>query len=359
MDTTEQKIEKAVLAYVSLDNREDIDFTMNELKGLCDTAGLRVVGKLVQKAKIITPATYIGSGKLEELCQLVHELDADLVVFNNELSGSQLNNISDEVGAKVIDRTTLILDIFAGRAKTSEGKLQVELAQLKYNLPRISGIVGTSGRFGSGGVGMRGPGEKKVELDKRVIEKDILKLEREIQNLKEKRGLRRKQRNTNAVKSVAIVGYTNAGKSTLLNVLSKADIYADDKLFATLDTTTRKLWLGPKKEFVITDTVGFIDKLPHAFVDAFASTLEEAREADLILHVIDSCDPYIETHREVVKNVLKQIGIESTPILTVYNKIDKLSSPLCLKENEIMISAKQNINIDLMKSMIELILWNE
>ncbi len=353
--------QNAILVHATISKNEDMNFSLQELERLCETANLTVSDILTQNVKEITPATFIGSGKIEELKELVKKNSADIVIFNNELSGSQIKNISDLVGVKVIDRTMLILDIFAMRATSNEGKLQVALAQYKYTLPRLSGIAGSSGRFGSGGVGMRGPGETKLELDRRVIQNNITRLEKQIKELKENRNLRRSERTKNQIKEVAIVGYTNAGKSTLLNTISKAGIYADDKLFATLETTTRKLWLDVGKEIIITDTVGFIDKLPHAFVDAFASTLEEAKRADLILVVVDSTDKNREKQIEVVEQVLSEIDANSTKKLYIYNKIDKISDQdeIPSGENIVKISAKRNIGLDTLKQKILSLLWED
>ena len=325
------------------------------------------MAKLFQKAKEITPATYIGTGKAEELKELVMSTGANIAICDNELSGSQVNNLSEILGVKVIDRTTLILDIFAKHATTNEGKLQVELAMLKYYLPRLSGIAGTSGRFGSGGVGMRGPGETKLELDKRKIRDQILKLEKEIEKIKQERDLRRKNRTNTGIKKVAIVGYTNAGKSTLMNVITKANIYADDKLFATLDTTTRQLWLAPKCEIVLTDTVGFINKLPHSFVDAFSATLEEVTYSDLILHVIDLTDKHLDIHKEVVLNELKNLNAIDIPRITIYNKTDiltteekiRLRNSGLIEPDAIFISAKNNENTEILKNAILEKLFNK
>ena len=361
----ENKKEKeiAVLFGMSLRDADDGYVSLKELERLAETAGVSVVGKLFQKAKEVTPATYIGSGKVLELKELVEKTGANLAICDNELSGSQINNISEEIGVKVVDRTTLILDIFAKRALSNEGKLQVELAMLKYYLPRLSGISGTSGRFGSGGVGMRGPGETKLELDKRKIRDQILKLESQIKKFKSERELRRKNRNTSNVKNVAIVGYTNAGKSTLMNLITKAGIYADDKLFATLDTTTRLLWLAPGKQIVLTDTVGFINKLPKAFEPAFASTLEEVLTSDLILHVVDVTDKHREMHEEVVREELEKIGAGHIPVLKIYNKADVLTTPerqeilKTFNENTILVSAKKNENVDALKEKLIENLW--
>lgn len=360
LQKTDKLKEKAVLFGLSLSQKDDGYFSMKELERLSETANVEVLAKLFQKAKEITPATYIGTGKAEELKELVMSTGANIAICDNELSGSQVNNLSEILGVKVIDRTTLILDIFAKHATTNEGKLQVELAMLKYYLPRLSGIAGTSGRFGSGGVGMRGPGETKLELDKRKIRDQILKLEKEIEKIKQERDLRRKNRTNTGIKKVAIVGYTNAGKSTLMNVITKANIYADDKLFATLDTTTRQLWLAPKCEIVLTDTVGFINKLPHSFVDAFSATLEEVTYSDLILHVIDLTDKHLDIHKEVVLNELKNLNAINIPRITIYNKTDiltteekiRLRNSGLIEPDAIFISAKNNENIEILKNAI-------
>lgn len=364
---TEKIKEKAVLFGLSLSQKDDGYFSIKELERLAETADVEVLAKLFQKAKEITPATYIGTGKAEELKQLVESTGANLAICDNELSGSQVNNLTEILGVKVIDRTTLILDIFAKHATTNEGKLQVELAMLKYYLPRLSGIAGTSGRFGSGGVGMRGPGETKLELDKRKIRDQILKLEKEIDKIKQERDLRRKNRSNTGVKKVSIVGYTNAGKSTLMNVITKANIYADDKLFATLDTTTRQLWLAPKCEIVLTDTVGFINKLPHSFVDAFSATLEEVTYSDLILHVIDVTDKHLDVHKEVVLNELKELNAYDIPRITIYNKVDILTTEEkirmrnsgLIEPDAIFVSAKHNENTELIKNAILEKLFNK
>lgn len=367
LQKTDKLKEKAVLFGLSLSQKDDGYFSMKELERLSETANVEVLAKLFQKAKEITPATYIGTGKAEELKELVMSTGANIAICDNELSGSQVNNLSDILGVKVIDRTTLILDIFAKHATTNEGKLQVELAMLKYYLPRLSGIAGTSGRFGSGGVGMRGPGETKLELDKRKIRDQILKLEKEIEKIKQERDLRRKNRTNTGIKKVAIVGYTNAGKSTLMNVITKANIYADDKLFATLDTTTRQLWLAPKCEIVLTDTVGFINKLPHSFVDAFSATLEEVTYSDLILHVIDLTDKHLDIHKEVVLNELKNLNAIDIPRITIYNKTDiltteekiRLRNSGLIEPDAIFISAKNNENTEILKNAILEKLFNK
>lgn len=352
-DTSKQK-EKAVIVGVAFNkNQYNFEPALEELASLCFTAGLEVVGSATQNIKEVNASTLLGSGKVEEIKLIVSELNANVVVVDCELTGSQLNNIADIVGVKVIDRSMLILDIFAGRATTNEGRLQVKLAQLKYSLPRISGISNSSGRFGSAGVGMRGPGETKLELDKRTIRENIAKLEKEIVKIKENRLIQKSSRKRNQVKQVAIVGYTNAGKSTLMNTITKADIYADNLLFATLDTTTRNLWLDNNQQIVLIDTVGFIDKLPHAFIQAFNATLEETADADLLLHVIDVSDPNYKEHIQVVEDVLKEIRADKIPTIKVFNKIDRLDKPFEVLPDTVLISAKNNNGIDILKEKIK------
>lgn len=347
---TKKEIENAYLVGVIFSNKEDVEVCLKELKSLSETAGLNVVGQNYQLIRQVTPATLIGSGKLEEIKNELETLNVNVVVFDYELTGSQARNLSDYLNVKVIDRITLILDIFAQRAISNEGKLQVELAQLKYNLPRLAGISGTSGRFGGAGVGMRGPGETKLELNKRVAQGNILKLEKEIEKIKQNRQIQRKARFDNQMFKVAIVGYTNAGKSTLLNLITKSSIYADDKLFATLDTTSRVVWLSEGKKILLTDTVGFISKLPHDLVDAFSSTLEEAKDADLILHVIDISNKHYRNQVDVVNEVLVNLGV-NCPIIKVYNKCDKTDDRA--EQDGVYISAKQKIGIEQLKEKIQ------
>ncbi len=356
-ETKEEK-ERAIIVGVCLDKTKyNVDYALGELASLCVTAKLDVVGSTFQVIKETNPAFLLGSGKVEEIKSMVSELKADVVVVDCELSGSQIKNISNIVGVKVIDRSMLILDIFAGRATTNEGRLQVKLAQLKYTMPRLASISNTSGRFGSAGVGMRGPGETKLETDRRAVREEILKLEREINKLKENRQIQKSKRKKSGIKHVAIVGYTNAGKSTLMNTITKAGIYADNLLFATLDTTSRNLFLEQGKEIVLTDTVGFINRLPHAFIQAFNATLEETNEADLLLHVVDISDPNHREQIETVNNVLKEIGADNIPKILVYNKIDKVNKPFEIPFDTVIISAKKNTGIEDLKQKIKIELF--
>lgn len=352
--------QRAILAKVAIKQKGNIEGDLDELEGLATTAHIEVVGR-VSQFRVKPDGTYlIGSGKIDELRDLIQLTEANLIIFDNELTGSKSSNISNALGVKVIDRSMLILDIFAGRARTNEGKLQVELAQLKYSLPRLGALVESSGRYG-GGVGMRGPGETKLELNRRIIEQNIVKKSEELEKLKKHRALNRKSRRENSKPTVSIVGYTNSGKSTLLNNLAKTDVYVKDELFATLDTTTRNVWLSYGKEVLCTDTVGFINNLPHEFVEAFASTLEESVFADLILHVVDSSNIDYLKHIEVTNSVLKNLGCTS-PVIMVFNKVDKLSSESLadLKEkhkNSIFISAKNNTGIAELKETIEKLMF--
>jgi len=310
--------ERAILVGLEKDGAYD---TLEELKELALTAGANVVGRFSQRRGSIDNATYIGSGKAEELSLKGSELEADLFIFDDELSAIQARNLEGILGARVIDRTALILDIFAQRATSREGKLQVELAQQKYRLPRLLGQGSVLSRLG-GGIGTRGPGEKKLEIDRRRIRRRIYELEQELSEIEKQRGLRRSRRRGNALPLVALVGYTNAGKSTLLNALTNAGVTAEDKLFATLDPVVRQGELGDGARILLSDTVGFINKLPHHLVEAFRSTLEEAAGADLILHVIDRSSSYYESQMQVVEEVLSSLGAGDIPRIEVYNKAD-------------------------------------
>lgn len=349
--STQKQKEKAFLFGIIFRSDEDLEEQLSELQNLSSTAGLEVVGTDYQLIREINPATFIGSGKVENLKQKILEAQADVLVVNHELTGSQIKNLTNELNIKVIDRICLILDIFAQRATTNEGKLQVALAQAKYMLPRLSSISGTSGRFGSGGVGTRGPGETKLETDRRKLENNILILERQLKELEKQRSVKNKSRVFSNKTLVAIAGYTNAGKSTLLNLISKANIYADDKLFATLETTSRSVWLAPGYEIILTDTVGFISQLPHSLIHAFASTLDEVKIADIILHVVDVSNKHRDTQMEVVNKILADLA-PNTPVITVYNKCDKIHVLPKMDEYSVLVSAKENRGIDQLKQKI-------
>lgn len=315
--------ERVILVGVS-DGREDSIFeSLDELEELVSTAGAVSVGKLIQNREKLHPGTYIGKGKIEELKEYIRTLEATGIVCDDELSPAQLKNLEEALNIKVMDRTLIILDIFAGRALTREGKIQVELAQLKYRQARLVGLRSSLSRLG-GGIGTRGPGEKKLEIDRRLINDRIAKLKRDVDDLAMHRELAREKRSLNPIPIIAIVGYTNAGKSTLLNSFTNASVLEEDKLFATLDPTTRNYKLPSGQEVLLTDTVGFIRKLPHHLIDAFRSTLEEAKYADIILHVIDSSNPQYESHIDIVYETLKKLGVNDKKIITFFNKQDKL-----------------------------------
>ena len=320
---------KAILVGVSLG--EDISYSLEELEGLAEAAGIETLGVMTQNAEKINAATYIGKGKLDELAELVHNMEADLVVFNDELSGMQLRNIEDACGCRVIDRTILILDIFADRATSMEGKLQVELAQLQYRMPRLLGFGKALSRLG-GGIGTRGPGEKKLETDRRHIQRRMDEIKKEIAEVKANRSVQRSKRQKSGLPVAALVGYTNAGKSFIMNRLLAASdkvekqVFEKDMLFATLDTAQRLITLDDRCSFLLIDTVGFVSKLPHALVDAFKATLEEVTEADLLLHVVDASFEGSDFQQSVTREVLKSLGADGKPSLTVYNKIDLMDA---------------------------------
>ncbi len=334
-----------------------VEDSLEELKQLADTAGAQVVAKFLQKRPKPDPAFFIGRGKVQELALYVQQENIDLCIFDDELTPAQQRNIEQAMGIRVLDRTALILDIFAQRAHTNEGKLQVELAQLQYTLPRIMGKGLSLSRLG-GGIGTRGPGETKLEVDRRRIRDRIAYIKECIGKVKSVRNLHRAGRAKASVPTVSLVGYTNAGKSTLLNVLTNSDIYAKDQLFATLDPTTRQLDLPDKQQAILTDTVGFIQRLPHQLVAAFQSTLEEVVESDVLLHVIDVSHELYKEQSNAVYKVLEQIGAKDKTIITVYNKIDKLPEDSALperlakEENSICISAKKNLNLDKLLALI-------
>ena len=347
--------ERVILVAVQLPDRPDAGPLLRELGELAETAGGEVVGTLVQPKDRIDPGTYLGSGKIEELRELVYETNADTVITDDELSPAQQKNLERALDVKVLDRTGVILDIFAAHARTSEGKLQVELAQLRYNLSRLSGQGTALSRLG-GGIGTRGPGEKKLEQDRRAVRNRIGQLRRELEDVVTHRELNRKERQKKGIPVAAIVGYTNAGKSTLLNTLTDAGILAEDKLFATLDTTTRQLEMPGKQQILLTDTVGFIRKLPTELIRAFRSTLEEAAYADYLIHVVDASDPEWETYRKTVYETLDLLEIREKPVLTVFNKMDLVEGETHFLDDRaekiVKISAKKGQGLDLLQEAL-------
>ena len=362
MHETDVKIEKAILAGVhigSLDKLSDTtDESMAELESLAETAGLEVVAHVVQNRHAPDNGTYFGEGKLDEVAAAAKELGADIIIFDDELSPVQVRNISDTLDVRVLDRTTLILDIFASRAQTKEGKIQVELAQLKYLLPRITGMGKALSRLGAG-IGTRGPGETKLETDRRHIRKRISSLNAEIKEIKRQRDLLRTRRKKDGHTVVALVGYTNAGKSSLLNLLTGADALAEDKLFATLDPTLRGLTLSDNRQLMLVDTVGFIRKLPHHLIQAFKSTLEEAALADILIHVVDVSNPEYHNHVEVVNMILAEIDAMGKPTIAAFNKVDLLEDNAAVPKsvsgaiNTVAISIKDNMGIDKLVELLE------
>lgn len=351
-----EQLERVVLAGVQTYDSEDTAESLLELEELTRTAGAVTVGSVMQSRESVHPATYLGKGKLEELKEMIYNLDATGVICDDELTPAQLNNLERELECKVMDRTMVILDIFAGRARTSEGKIQVELAQLKYRAARLVGMRASLSRLG-GGIGTRGPGEKKLEMDRRLIHQRIGQLKEQLEEVQRHRTLIRTQREKSRTKVAAIVGYTNAGKSTLLNALTGAGVLEEDQLFATLDPTTRVLDLPGKQQILLTDTVGFIRKLPHHLIEAFKSTLEEAKYADIILHVVDASNSRKETHMHVVYDTLKQLGVENKKVITLFNKQD-----LCLDKEQLRdfqadhvlnISARTGEGLEEVKEILE------
>lgn len=346
-------IETALLAAVDI-GEYDTENSLDELEELAKSAGAQVVGKVIQKKDHPDPATLFGSGRIQEIAEFVKANEVSLVIVDQELSPAQQKNIERQVDAAIIDRTTLILDIFAQRAKTSEGRLQVELAQLKYRLPRLTGQGTSLSRLG-GGIGTRGPGESKLESDKRHIRRRIHALEEQLAELEKRRGLLRKRRKKDDVITVAIVGYTNVGKSTLLNTLTDAGVLAQDMLFATLDPTSRALLLPDGRKVMLVDTVGLVSRLPHHLVEAFKSTLEEAANSDLILNVCDVSSPEFDRQLEITTLLLKDLGAETVPVLTVLNKCDRLvMPPLSLDKKTAAISAKTGEGLDKLLEKISL-----
>lgn len=352
----QEELEKVILVGVSTGDNDDTRQSLDELGDLVKTAGAEVVGKVIQNREAMHPGTYVGKGKIEEIKELLWELDATGIVCDDELSPAQMNNLTEMLETKVMDRTLVILDIFAGRASTSEGKIQVELAQLRYRQSQLTGAGRALSRLG-GGIGTRGPGEKKLEMDRRLIRDRISQLNRELKDVKRHRELTREQRMRNKVPVVAIVGYTNAGKSTLLNTLTNAGVLEEDQLFATLDPTTRNLKLPSGQEILLTDTVGFIRKLPHHLIDAFRSTLEEAKYADIILHVVDASNPQMDEQMFVVYETLQRLGVMNKPVITAFNKMDRVGESILVRDFQadkiVQISAKTGENLETLFEAIE------
>lgn len=351
--------ERVILTAVSVADGDDTESSLDELEELVKTAGGVVAGRLIQNREKIHPGTYLGKGKIDELRELIWETDATGIVCDDELSPAQLKNLEDALETKVMDRTMVILDIFSRHATTREGKLQVELAQLKYRAVRLVGLRNSLSRLG-GGIGTRGPGETKLEIDRRRIHDRISQLKSELEQVQRHREISRQQRERSHTLRAAIVGYTNAGKSTLLNRLTNAGILAEDKLFATLDPTTRNFRLPDGQEILLTDTVGFIRKLPHHLVEAFKSTLEEAKYCDLILHVVDSSNPQMDVQMYVVYDTLKQLGVEDKEYITLFNKIDRVEGNPVLRDlqadHQLKISAKTGEGLDQLTELLESIL---
>ena len=358
----EQETERVILVGVSQQDGDDAEDSVAELAELVETAGAVVVGTLIQKRENIHPGTYVGTGKVFELEELIEETGATGIVCDDELSPAQLKNLEEALKTKVMDRTLIILDIFAARASTSEGKIQVELAQLKYRLSRLSGLGRSLSRLG-GGIGTRGPGEKKLEMDRRLINSRVAQLNQELKEVQRHREVNRQQRKRSGIPVVAVVGYTNAGKSTLLNHLTNAEVLEEDKLFATLDPTTRILELTNNQKVLMTDTVGFIRKLPHHLIDAFRSTLEEAKYADIILHVVDASNPQMDKQMYIVYDTLRNLEVEGKKIITAFNKTDRIGQPEPLHdfraERTVHISAKYGDGLEDLKNILEEILREE
>ena len=354
--------ERVILVGVSTGDHDDTEQSLDELGDLVKTAGAVPVGKVIQNREAMHPGTYVGKGKIEEIKELLWELDATGIVCDDELSPAQMNNLTELLETKVMDRTLVILDIFAGRASTSEGKIQVELAQLRYRQSQLTGAGKALSRLG-GGIGTRGPGEKKLEIDRRLIKDRIAQLNRELKDVKRHRELTREQRKRNHVPVVAIVGYTNAGKSTLLNTLTDAGILEEDQLFATLDPTTRNLKLPSGQEILLTDTVGFIRKLPHHLIEAFRSTLEEAKYADIILHVVDASNPQMDEQMFVVDETLQRLEVMNKPVITAFNKMDRVGEAITVRDFQadkiVQISAKSGENLEQLFTAVEEILREE
>lgn len=355
----EQIDERVILVGIDTGNEDAANRSLDELSELAKTAKAAVVGRLIQPRESAHPGTYIGKGKLTELKDLIWETDATGIICDDELTSAQLGNLEEELSCKIIDRTLLILDIFAARAVSGEGKIQVELAQLRYRASRLAGLGRSLSRLG-GGIGTRGPGEKKLEMDRRLIRERISRLKKELKDVEKHRELIRTQRKQSGLKVAALVGYTSAGKSSIENVLTNAGILEDAMLFSTLDTTTRSLVLDNTQEILVTDTVGFIRKLPHHLVEAFKSTLEEAKYADIIIHVVDASNPQMDEQMHVVYDTLRQLGAADRPVITLFNKQDKLESEGSYRdfqaEYSIPASAKTGEGLaELKKALLEIV----
>ena len=355
MEYIEEIQEQVILVGVQLDENDNVKESLDELEELADTAGAQTVGKIIQNRETVHPGTYIGKGKIEEVRALMLATDATGIICDDELSPAQMNNLEHELECKVMDRTLLILDIFAARAVSGEGKIQVELAQLRYRASRLSGLGRSLSRLG-GGIGTRGPGEKKLEMDRRLIRERISRLKKELADVERHRELLRSQRNQSGMKVAALVGYTSAGKSSIENALTNAGILEDAMLFSTLDTTTRALQLDGTQEILLTDTVGFIRKLPHHLIEAFKSTLEEAKYADIIIHVVDVSNPRMDEQMYVVYDTLRQMGAEGKPVITLFNKQDRLEKEESHKDFQadysIATSAKTGQGLDKLKAAL-------
>lgn len=361
MYNTDNETERVILIGVQLED-DDTTKSLDELAELARTAGAETVGRIIQPREYAHPSTYIGKGKLDEARIMIDQMDATGIICDDELSPAQLKNLEDILDTKVMDRTMVILDIFAARASTSEGKLQVEMAQLKYRMTRLAGLGTTLSRLG-GGIGTRGPGEKKLETDRRIIKDRLSKLSNELKEVENHRNVLRARRVNTTTPVVAIVGYTNAGKSTLLNKLSDAGVLSEDKLFATLDTTTRSKVLPNGEKVLLTDTVGFIRKLPHHLIQAFRSTLEEAKYADILVHVVDASNPDCEHQIKTVYETLKSLNVEDKPVITLLNKCDITDGTYILKDENadatIRISARTGYGLDeFMQKLQEIIMEN-
>ena len=365
MENNQANMERVLIVGVDLNTDQiDIEDSMDELEELVKAAGGLVVSRVIQKRDRINAALFIGKGKVQEIKNYCEELDISTVVFNDELSGAQLRNLEKDIDRKIVDRTTLILDIFSNRASSKEGKLQVKLAQLKYRLPRLVGFRDYLSREGAG-IGTRGPGEQKLETDRRHILREIDNIEKELEDARKNRDVKRQQRKNSNLPIVALVGYTNAGKSTLLNTIINLDrddrdknVFVKDMLFATLDTSLRKAKLPNGQDFLLTDTVGFVSKLPTKLIEAFKGTLEETKHADLLLHIVDSSSKDLDIQIKTTHSIMKELDVLEKPIITVFNKMDKIEDDNLLYENKfvdnrIFISAKSGENIDKLMNLIE------